>query len=55
MKSIAEWCEQNKHTLNATAGKTESMLLRQQSRTLNVTYRDQMIRSTTYKCLGVKN
>ena len=41
--------------------KTESMLfgtaknLRQQSQTLNVTYRDQLIRSvTTYKYLGVE-
>ena len=61
MELIAEWCEKNELILNTTAGKTESMLfgtaknLRQQSQTLNVTYRDQLIRSvTTYKYLGVE-
>ena len=61
MELIAKWCEKNELILNTTAGKTESMLfgtaknLCQQSRTLNVTYADQFIRSvTTYKYLGVE-
>ena len=59
MELIAEWCE--KMNLSFRREKTESMLfgtaknLRQQSQTLNVTYRDQLIRSvTTYKYLGVE-
>ena len=46
MELLTEWCEKNELILNTTAGKTESMLfgtaknLRQQSQTLNVTYRD---------------
>ena len=61
MKSIAEWCVQNELILNTNAGKTESMLfgtaknLAQNTQTLNVTYRDQLIRSTTtYMYLGVE-
>ena len=59
MELIVEWWEKNELILNTTTGKTESMLfgtaknLRQQAQSLNVTYRDQLIRSvTTYKYLN---